>query len=349
MTFRSAWKVLEGKLREDLSSEKTVRRRKCALDLFWTYLETIGKKDVRSVDADDIHSFLSWMKTRTSERTGKPYEDATIGNALSTVRVLFAVLYDEKKILLDPAARIGRMSTREKEKERVILSEDEMALLLDSIAVRKPGGYRTRALFELAYSSGLRASEIGNLRWEQIDIDERTVAVIGGKGGKDRVVSMTQAAARWLRDTRRRYPYDEYLTGHHPRTPSSLNATFKRLCERVGVYQEGLSFHSLRHACATHLLQNGADIRYVQELLGHVSAETTETYLHEGRAWFRKEYETHHPRQNSLYKEVNEEYAHHFEEFRAELQTAIVRRDRYHRNKEKYLENRKSPRKKGRE
>lgn len=344
MKRQATWKILEARLREEGASEKTVLRRKCALDLFYRYLETRGRNDIRSVDGEDIRLFLTWMRGQTSRRTGRPYQDATVENALAAVRLLFAALREANKILMNPAERIGRLSKREAEKERVILSEEEVALFLDSIEVRRPGGYRARALFELAYSSGLRASEVGSLRWEQIDIAERTVAVIGGKGGKDRVVSMTLAAAYWLSEVHRRCPYDEFLVGHRKRSPSALNTQFKKLCEKAGVYKDGLSFHSLRHSCATHLLKNGADIRYVQELLGHVSAETTETYLHEGRSWFRREYESYHPRQNELYKEADEDYVAHFEAFKAELVSAGASRERYKANKDRYTASRKSAR-----
>jgi site-specific recombinase XerD len=322
----AAWNVFESSLRSDSADKKTVERRKCAIDLFFAYVGESGIRDVRAITPNDIRLFILWMKSATSRRTGKPYAEATIQNTLTAVRMLFASLYQSRKILVDPAANIGSLKTKVKEKERVILSEEEMAEFLDGISLGHAGGFRIRSIFELAYSSGLRASEIGNLRWEQIDLTERTVLVVGGKGGKDRVVSITEVAAVSLDAARKRYPKSEYLVGRKARSASSLNNQFKRLATVAGLYREGLSFHSLRHSCATHLLKRGADVRYVQELLGHSSAETTETYLHEGRSWFRKEYEMHHPRQNELYREIDAEYRASFEIFRAELEAAEIKR-----------------------
>lgn len=326
MKLHLAWKVLETKLRGDAASDTSITRRKCALDLFFRFLAGIGVSDIRSVTSSTIISFLGWMKTAMSKRTKKIFADTTIQNTLSAIRLLFAALHDAKKILVDPAYSIEAFKAKVKEKKRIILSEDEMAQFLDGIILKKPEGLRLRSIFELAYSSGLRASELGNLRWEQIDLSDRTVLVVGGKGGRDRLVSITQTAAAWLKATRKRYPKNEFLVGVQKRSACALNICFKRLAAVMGLYRDGLSFHSLRHSCATHLLQHGADVRYVQELLGHASAETTENYLHESRAWFRKEYEMHHPRQNELYREVDEEYLAHFRIFKTKLEAIEVKR-----------------------
>lgn len=326
MNHRQAWKILESKLRVEAASDTSITRRKCAIDLFFRFLSEGDISDMRAVSSGDIISFLAWMKHAPSKRTNLPYSDATMQNTLSAIRMLFAALHDARKILVDPAASIEAFKAKVQEKQRVILSEEEMAQFLDGINQKKPSGLRLRTLLELAYSSGLRASELGSLRWEQIDLSERTVLVVGGKGGKDRLVSITQTAAAWLRATRNRYPKNEFLVGVQKRTACALNNRFKRQAVLLGLYRERLSFHSLRHSCATHLLQHGADIRYVQELLGHASAETTETYLHEGRSWFRKEYETHHPRQNELYREVAADYLVRFKAFKAKLEELEAKR-----------------------
>ena len=122
----------------------------------------------------------------------------------------------------------------------------------------------------------------------------------------------------------------------------TINRLFKKLLDEIGMYKEGLSAHSIRHSCATHLLAHGADLRYVQELLGHESIETTTVYTHELYENMRRIYRTYHPRENELFKEVDDEYMRQLVELRARLLKRKVqsvkhreaRRRWYEKNKE---------------
>jgi integrase/recombinase XerD len=345
MNLTTAWRLFEERLTDEGADAKTITRRKIALDCFGRFLASEGKGDLRYVRTADLERFVAWMRNERSPRTGKPYAGATIDNTLSAVSLLFAALLDERRLLSNPAARLERVHHPSQKHEKVILEEADVAAFLESIDVKRPNGQRARAVFELAYSSGLRASELGSLRMVEVDLAERTVVVVGGKGGKDRVVSVTETAAYWLSRVKKDLPPYEYLVGKRPRCATSLNRQFQKLAEAAGVWREGLTIHSLRHSCATHLLRHGADVRYVQELLGHASAETTEAYLHEGSSWFRREYESHHPRQNGLYKEVDEDYQVRFFALARELTAAEIRRERFRANKERYAAGRKAPKK----
>jgi len=325
-------------------SSKTLTRRMIALRLFGTWLTQAQIADIKTLKTAQLYQFLSWLKVMKSPRTQRTLKPATIGNTLTAVRQVFALLYEEGRLIADPCTALESLRTPAKESLRVILSQEEMTTLLDSVAGRDRKSLKLRAVLELSYACGLRASEVGNLRWESVDLAERTVMVVGGKGGKDRVVPITQVAANWLGLLRKHNFEAPFLTGWKATSPVTLNRQFQRSAVDCGLDKPGLSFHSLRHSCATHLLKNGADVRYVQELLGHSSVETTMVYLHEGQDWLRREYNTHHPRQNMMWKEVDEEYLLRILALRTRLESAEKTRTWSRTHRARYDKSRKAPR-----
>jgi len=316
-----------------------LERRRIALNHFGGWMQSQGLTNAARITTEELYKFLAWIRSQISSRTGKPYSPATVLNTMIAIRQVFALLYEEGKIKADPCQALEKMKSLPASSVRVVLSEEEMIQLLESVSGRTRRELRLRAVLELTYACGLRASEVGSLRWEAIDLEDRTVTVIGGKGGKDRVVPFTRVAADWMGLLRRHNPWMVYLAGRKPRSATSLNRQFQRIARECGLDKPGLSFHSLRHSCATHLLKNGADVRYVQELLGHSSVETTMVYLHEGEDWLRKEYNTHHPRQNMMWKEVDEAYIGTLEDLRLRLEIADNHREKYQANRQKYEAN----------
>jgi len=198
-------------------------------------------------------------------------------------------------------------------------------------------GLRDRALFEFPYSSGLRDGEMANLTVEDLDTEERMVRVYQGKGGKDRTVPVSEVAMVFLnRYLRQRSPRPGalFLGRLSPLKGSGINSRFKKLLQQADLYRPGLTAHSIRHSLGTHLLENGADLRYVQELLGHESIETTVVYTHELYENMKKIYKSYHPRENQLWQEVDGEYLKRLEAFRKEIEmgNAITKKNRaYHR------------------
>jgi integrase/recombinase XerD len=191
-----------------------------------------------------------------------------------------------------------------------VFSEEEITRLrfLDGIDIHQPLGLRDRAIFELLYSSGLRASEVGKLNRGDIDLDSRMLIVRDAKSSKDRVVPISEVAHRFL---------SLYLGGasnaQHPAFlgqkgrigPGCVTRRFGFHLARAGLEGKGLSVHSIRHATATHLLAHGADLRYVQELLSHQSIETTVVYTNELFENLKRIYKSFHPRENALYREID--------------------------------------------
>jgi integrase/recombinase XerC len=184
------------------------------------------------------------------------------------------------------------------------LSETEMATMLDAAASDDPLGRRDRAILELFYASGLRLSELAGLDFDSMDLSRRMLRVLG-KGGKERFVPFHGAADRalraWLpdRETLRAAP------GKDRREPLFLNARGGRLTTRsidrivrryASVVRAGVSPHALRHSFATHLLQRGADLRSIQELLGHSRLSTTQRYTHVNATQLVEVHRRSHPR-----------------------------------------------------
>jgi site-specific recombinase XerD len=211
------------------------------------------------------------------------------------------------------------------------MSEDDVARFLDSIEVDASLGLRDRALFELLYSSGLRSSEAAALKVGDLDLERRLVRVVRGKLAKDRVVPMTENAAAYLA---------ELVAGKDGERPvfwgkgtkrlrsSGIGQRFVALAKRCGIYRNGLSVHAMRHACATHLLAHGADLRYVQTLLGHSSVETTVRYTVERTESLRRHYLRAHPRENEYRARVDGSYREGVAALVAALTRAAERRER---------------------
>jgi integrase/recombinase XerC len=206
------------------------------------------------------------------------------------------------------------------------LSEDEMAALLAAAAEPTPLGRRDRAILELFYASGLRLSELAGLDVEDVNLAARMARVLG-KGGKQRLVPFNTSTARALREyleyrhdlgrgeqgELRREKASEGLPGRF-RTPRSRDPLFvnyrggrltarsiDRLVRRyvTSASVRGITAHGLRHSFATHLLQRGADLRAIQELLGHARLSTTERYTHVNAAQLLSVYRKSHPRARS--------------------------------------------------
>lgn len=253
--------------------------------------------DIISTDFRVIREYLGRL-------FGK-YKNKTIARKLSTLRSFFN--YIEKTGLSDknPAENI---STPKQEKYiPVHLPIDEMYRLLERPDKDKPFGLRDLAILEVFYSCGIRVSELAGLDIKDIDFEERLVRVIG-KGDKERIVPIGKQALKSIRNyldavSRLR----KKARGENRESPLFLNYRGGRLSTRSiskivkkygseGALMGDITPHSLRHTFATHLLDSGADLRAVQELLGHVSLSTTQKYTHVSMDKLMRVYDKAHPR-----------------------------------------------------
>ncbi len=240
----------------------------------------------------DVKRFLSWLKkdpTGVGEQEISAYllkikSDRNLSNTtmlrrIASLRTFYEFLVDQGIMETNPVT-IRRPRVRRKLPS--VLSREEIEKLIS--AGRRE---RDRLLLRLLYVTGARVSEISALRWEDINIKDRTAVIRGGKGGKDRIVLFDEVTARELAEYRRKHGGQGRI---FPLSPRTIQRIVKMAAARAGLRKE-VHPHTLRHSIATHLLESGADLRAIQELLGHASLSTTQIYTHVSREHLKKEYE----------------------------------------------------------
>ena len=230
------------------------------------------------------------------------FAPASIRRTVSALRGYFSYLVSDGAIASDPTELLE--SPKAARYLPGVLTIEEMVSLLDAVDVRKRLGMRDRALLETLYATGMRVSELANLAFEQMLFEEGLVRIIG-KGSKERLVPIGEAALEWIK----KYLETERPFLSRPSTDSSvfLNGRGTRL-SRMGIWkiirrcakkaglQKEISPHTFRHSFATHLLEGGADLRAVQEMLGHADIVTTEIYTHVDREYLKEVHRSFHPR-----------------------------------------------------
>lgn len=227
---------------------------------------------------------------------------ATVARKLAAIRGLYGYLVRTEKAGANPAELVS--SPKRGEKLPKVLTTEQMRSLLERIPARTPLELRDRAMLELAYSCGLRCEEIVNLDVGALDYETEQLRVLG-KGNKERLLPVGEPAQRALR---RYLDKGRRALAVDPREPALfLSKSGRRLSNsdvtrRLGLWTReaalaaGVSPHSLRHSFATHLLEGGADLRTIQELLGHASISTTQVYTRVDAARLRDTYAASHPR-----------------------------------------------------
>lgn len=212
--------------------------------------------------------------------------------AISSIKSLFRYLEDEGSIKKNPCDMLD--APRMQKHLPSVLSVGEVAAILDSVDLSKPQGHRNRAILEMLYSCGLRVSELVNLRISDLFFDDGFIRVIG-KGNKQRLIPVGEPAVKavgfWM-DIRRHWPVakgseDCLFVNRRGRkmTREMVFLIVKEQAEAAGIHKD-ISPHTFRHSFATHMVENGADLRVVQEMLGHESILTTEIYTHiDTRKW----------------------------------------------------------------
>lgn len=197
--------------------------------------------------------------------------------------------------------------------------------------------YRMYVFAGLMYSTGLRAGEALNLKVSDISFDDSLALIREGKFGKDRIVPVSQRAIGLLKEfigktSRNRYVFLSTLRANRL-TVSAVNRRLSKYLKMISLNKKGVTSHSIRHSTATHLLNRGADLRYVQSLLGHESIETTVVYTHVLGDKIKREYRSHHPRENTYFEEVDESYLRDILELEESLIKQKLIREKRNRTK----------------
>lgn len=251
--------------------------------------------DVANLTSAQLREFVYEMKDRGLAAT-------SIRRTLSAIRTYFAFLLAEGHVKADPTEKVEMPKTWRKLPG--VLSREDVASILDAPDISERFYWRDKALLEFAYAAGVRVSELASLKVRDLDLNEG-VAVVFGKGAKERIVPIGRAAQRAL---------DAYLRELRPILAKRdaegvvfLNAQGRKLT-RMGIWKilrkyvkrsgvkKRVTPHTLRHCFATHLLEGGADLAAVQEMLGHADISTTQIYTHVDREYLRDIHKRYHPR-----------------------------------------------------
>ena len=254
---------------QPLLREMRVRKySKRTIDMYLYYNEILLEycnARTSEITNDDIKNFLFHL-------SGKDVSTSTLNTAISAIKFLYEVIL-KKKFFYD----IQR--PKKDKKLPVILSQNEVRRIIFSI-----DNLKHKAMIMLAYSAGLRVGEVVKLTPQDIDRDRKMVAIKGAKGRKDRHSLLSDSVITVLGQYQEKYHYNSkwLFPGAEPDKHISIRSCqliFDSACKKSGIIKD-VSIHSLRHSFATHLLESGIDLRYIQELLGHKSSKTTEVYTH---------------------------------------------------------------------
>lgn len=249
-----------------LSKRYSANTIKAYTEAAWAFLSFFNTVEISRINNQDVIFF-------NNEYILKQKLSASYQNQIVNAIKLFFRIVDDKEI--DPA-----LIHRPKNAKTLpnVLSKAEVKLILDT-----PRNFKHRVMLTLIYACGLRRSELLNLNISDIQSDRNLLMVRQSKGKKDRVVPISDRVLDLLRDYYKRYRPKHWLfEGHTPGaqySPKSLQSVLKTAVEQSGI-QKPVTLHWLRHSYATHLLESGTDLRYIQELLGHNSSRTTEIYTH---------------------------------------------------------------------
>ena len=242
--------------------------------------------DVKEIDRAVLEAYQRKLFYYRKDN-GKPLTKDTQNKILITIKTFMAWLARNNHILFNPAEQL-ELAKIPRKLPRVHLSHDEINRLFNVPNIQTPLGVRDRAILETLYSTGMRRTEISQIKVGDIDFTEGVIYIRdGSKGGHQRVVPIGDRALDWVT----KYYHEirlRYTTGNddghmflydngEPFIKSRLSALIKRLMKQADIKKEG-SCHLLRHSCASHLLEAGMDIRLIQQLLGHAKTDTTAIY-----------------------------------------------------------------------
>ncbi len=256
-------------------SDKTISSYRTDLVSFFNYLKNKNLNYLK-INRLEVRDYLKYLDN-------KNLKNSSISRKLSSIRSFYNFLINEKLLSFNYFASIKNPKIERKLPN--YLSYNELSLLLDSISLDNPHDLRNRLIIELFYATGCRVSELVNIKINDIDFYTKTIRIYG-KGSKERTVFFGEYALFYLNkylEIRKKEnilsPYLFLNNKNNPLTVSDVEVLMQKLIKNIAINKH-ITPHTLRHTFATHLLNNGADIKSVQELLGHASLNTTGIYTH---------------------------------------------------------------------
>lgn len=296
---------------------------KTYLKHFLIYLEVeknFSKHTIRAYNSD-ILSFLLWLDSVQIEETNHTklkdylvfiqrfnYSKTTLARKIAAIRTFYRFLYREKIIDVNPANSVH--APKKTKSLPKFLSTMEIEQILNNIKIDTPAGYRNRVILELLYATGMRISELSNLNFGNLNLAENEITVMG-KGAKERIVLVSTRAKEFLEKYINNVRFMIVEDGQAPEQtenspvfinktgyrlqPQSVRTAINDIVKKIELPKK-VTPHVFRHSFATKLLENGADLRVVQELLGHASISNTQIYTHISTERLKEVYDKSHPR-----------------------------------------------------
>lgn len=281
-------------------SPATVKSWTGSLNVFFDYLGGRGVSDVREINRPTIEDYQRWLQKRS-------YAALTVISRMEALRRFFEYLEATDQIFLNPCAGVAlpRLARR---LPKAVLTEQEAQTVLEAPDTQRSVGIRNRAILETFYSTGIRLEETARLNVDDVDCRNGFVRVNKGKGANDRMVPLGRAAAEavaeylekirsgWTKGNQeQRALWLSCKAPHGPLKSQAIAVMVKHYGRQVGI-KKSVTPHVWRHTCATHLVADGANIAYVQRLLGHRSIRTTQIYTRTTIAEIKATHARAHPR-----------------------------------------------------
>jgi integrase/recombinase XerD len=282
---------------------RTVEGKRSNLGAFIRWCHQHHIERCQDLDQATLEWYRSYVSQYVDPHRHRKLDIATQRNRLTAIRVFLKRLQYLRLIACNPADFFELPSVPHRI-PRAVLSEAEIELILKHVLLYGEKGIRDRAILETFYATGIRRMELGRLVMTDVDTGSQVIRIQGGKGGKDRRVPIARRACSWieryLREVRPKYVHPHsgptlFLSSHgRPLRPGQLSRLGGKYIHRAGVNKPG-ACHLWRHSAATLMLENGAGLRQIQEMLGHASITTTQLYTHVTIKQLKEVYSKCHP------------------------------------------------------
>jgi integrase/recombinase XerD len=301
--------ALRDKYRDYLSvlnyAKKTVISHVFYLNRFFAWLRGVGINEIGGVTRDIVRDYQTHLFEEINAHTGRPNAVTYQNMSLQAVKSFFRFLVENDYLVGDPAKSVPYAKAPQR-LPRSILTQSEAKKVLHAPDTKTVLGYRDRTILEVLYSTGIRKEELNNLLLTDIDYNDGIIRINQGKGKKDRVVPMGKIACRYLenyvkgvRPSLIKDPYNNHLFLSLRGNRLSKNMVWEivKSYTKKAKIKKTISPHSFRHTCATLMLRNKANIRHIQELLGHASLDSTQVYASVSIVDLKEVHARCHPRE----------------------------------------------------
>lgn len=289
------------------------------LEEFQLYLEIERNLSSHTVKAyiSDLKNFINYsggefynftyknIRAYLMESLNRKYSKTSVARKIAAVKTFYKFLYREKIVQINPA--LNARAPKKAKNLPEFLSDEEVKLIMDKAGIKTPSNYRDRTILEVLFATGMRNSELCELNMENLNIEENEIKV-HGKGGKERIVLISDRAKNFLikyineirpklaKNQKTEMKSPVFINNNGFRLKQrSIHKSITESAQKAGIVKK-VSPHTFRHTFATRLLEKGADLRVVQELLGHSSISNTQIYTHVSTERLRQTYLKAHPR-----------------------------------------------------